>query len=394
MRVAIIASLLPGDTKGGAERYVRLLSLALARDHEVAVLSGSRRPELDGIPVIRLPRLPQLEEEARLPARVLWHALDQWLPHVHVAVARELKRLAPDVVSTHHPQGMSAAVFTGVASSGVPHVHTAHDLNLLCARTSMTRDGRFCGGGCASCRIQRAIRGRAARLSLARLIGVSNYICRRHVEGGIVESDRAVTIRLGARPGTKRVRRADDAVALGFIGTLAPHKGILTLLHAFDQADASLRLVIAGSGPCEPDVVAAAERNPRVRYVGHVEAATKDAFFDELDVLVIPSEWEEPATFVAVEAAVRGIPSVVSDRGGLPETPESCSFRSGDPIDLLRAVRSFVDEPERLEQASTRLIEQSQEFEWDRHMRDIERLLDDVVAERRAPDTALSSPAR
>jgi glycosyltransferase involved in cell wall biosynthesis len=381
MRVAIIASLLPGDTRGGAERYVRLLSLSLARDHEVAVLSGSRRPDLDGIPVVRLPRLPQLNDESSFPVRLLWHGLDQWLPQVHFAVARELKRIQPDIVSSHHPQGLSAAMFTGVASTGIPHVHTAHDLNLLCARTSMTRDGKFCGGACASCRVQRAIRGQAAGRSLARLIGVSNYICRRHVDAGVVDAERAVTIRLGARPGTKRVRRVGGQVTLGFIGTLAPHKGILTLLDAFAGAGPTARLMIAGSGPCQSEAFAAAERDPRITYVGHVEAEDKDAFFDKLDLVVIPSEWEEPATFVAMEAAVRGIPTVVSERGGLPETPEARSFRSGDPEDLLRAVSWFVDDPEHLEQASGRLLERSEDFEWARHVREVEALLAEVLAQ-------------
>jgi glycosyltransferase involved in cell wall biosynthesis len=388
MRLAIIASLLPSDTKGGAEQYVGQVSISLGEKHDVVVLSGSPAGRVDGLPVVRLPRLPELTPEATPAGRILWHALDQWLPSVHFTVARELRRFKPDVVMTHHPQGLSAAVFTAIARVGAPHVHTAHDLNLLCARTSMTREGEFCGGQCASCRVQRTIRGGAIRLNLSRLIGVSRYICDRHVRAGIVPEDRALTIRLGAQPGPARQRQIHgNGLTLGFIGTLGRHKGILTLLDAFDRADPDWRLVIAGSGLCEPDVRAAAERDPRIRYIGHVEGEAKDGFFDEIDLIVIPSEWEEPATFVAVEAAVRGIPAVVSARGGLPETPEARTFRSGDAHGLLAAVRWFVDEPDRLADASARLLRNRPMFDWSRHMHEVEGVLRDVA------DPTLSSPS-
>ena len=115
MRLALVTSLLSADTRGGAELYVEEAARALAERHEVVVLTGSSQPSVDGIRTVRLPRLPILPGGAPLARRVLWHAFDQWLPHVHAAVARELRQVAPDVVLTHHPQGLSAAVFTAVA---------------------------------------------------------------------------------------------------------------------------------------------------------------------------------------------------------------------------------------------------------------------------------------
>jgi glycosyltransferase involved in cell wall biosynthesis len=384
MRLALISSLLPPDSRGGAEAYVALQATSLAERHDVVVLTGSPAAAIDGQPTVRLPRLPNLAPSAPVGGRILWHALDQWLPQVHFALARELRRIEPDVVLTHQPQGLSAAVFTAIAARRVPHVHTAHDLNLLCARMTMTRDGEFCGGRCATCRVQRAIRGTAAGLNLSRLIAVSRYICERHVRGGVVQRERAEAIRLGAVPGTARLRRVGDApLTLGFIGSVARHKGIHTLLKAFARADEPWRLLVAGSGSLEEEVRQAAARDPRVTYLGHVNGGMKDAFFDQLDLVVIPSEWEEPATFVAVEAAVRGLPAVVSQRGGLPETPEARTFRAGDADELLRAVHWFLDEPARLEDASRRLLARQSEFEWSTHVSRVEALLDEVRAESR-----------
>lgn len=380
MRLALIATLLPPDTYGGAEAYVDAIARSHAERHDVVVLTGSKTPEIDGIPTVRVPRLPILNHAAPFPGRLLWHALDQWLPHVHAAVARELRRVKPDLVVTHNPQGLSAAVFTAVAEVGVPHVHTAHDLNLICARTTMTRNGEFCGGRCATCIVQRTIRGAALRRNLAKLIGVSRYVCDRHVRGGIVPREKAEAVRLGAEPGTARLRRlAGEEVRLGFIGALAPHKGILTLIEALRRTSEPWRLSIAGSGHLESEIGAAARRDRRIDVLGHVSGERKDAFFDELDLVIIPSEWEEPATFVAMEAAVRGIPAVVSHRGGLPEVPEARTFRAGDPDELVRAIGWFVEEPERLEDASTRLLAARKNYQWTTHVARVEEILDEVA---------------
>jgi len=399
MRLALVATLLPADSPGGAEAYVEAAARSLAERHDVVVLTGSQSAELEGIETVHIPRLPVLDRTAPRAGRVLWHALDQWLPQVHRALARELRRVGPELVVTHHPQGLSAAVFTAIAEVGVPHVHTAHDLNLLCARTSMTRGGEFCGGRCAGCLVQRKIRGAALRLNVARLIGVSRYICERHVRSGVVPREKVEAIRLGAEPGRKRLRRlAGHEIRLGFIGTLSAHKGILTLVEAVRRIEEPWSLAVAGSGYLEPDVEAASRRDPRITFRGRVAGEAKEAFFDDLDLVVIPSEWEEPATFVATEAAVRGIPTVVSHRGGLPETPEARTFRAGDPDELVRAIRWFAEEPERLEEASMRLLAKPGEYEWSTHVARVEELLTGVLAETRARQVAspsrLRSPAR
>jgi glycosyltransferase involved in cell wall biosynthesis len=382
VRLALVSSLLPADTRGGAEVYVERSAQTLAEWHDVFVLTGSAST-VEGIPTIRLPSLPILDRSKPAAVRVLWHALDQWLPSVHRRLSRELARIRPDIVLTHEPQGLSAAVFTAVAWRRLAHVHTAHDLNLLCARVSMTRGGEFCGGRCLGCRPQRIIRTRAVKLDISRLIGVSRYICERHIEAGVIPAERAIALRLGADAKAGRLRRVEGrSVTLGFIGTLGGHKGVRTLLRAMSSSDEPWRLLIAGAGPLEAEVEAAARDDARIEYLGHVTAEAKDDFFDRCDLMVIPSEWEEPATFVAIEAAVRGIPAVVSARGGLPETPEARTFRSGDAQELVDAIHWYLADPARIEQASRRLLAARGEFEWSTHVERVRAVLDEVASER------------
>ena len=334
-----------------------------------------------GVELEHLPGLPDLAREAGAASKAAWHLRDQWRPAVHVALKRQLRRFRPDVVHTHHPQGLSAAVFTAISACDLPHAHTAHDANAVCARITMTREGHFCGGRCLSCRPQRLTRVPLQRRSLGRLIAPSDYFRDLHVRAGVVSADRAQTIRQGAQPGTARLRQVGPAEGLvvGYLGALAEHKGVPTLLRAFDSAPPTWRLRIAGYGALEINLTRAAERDDRLELAGLVVGERKDAFLDSLDILVIPSEYEENAPLVAVEAAIRGLPTVVSDRGGLPETAEATVFRAGDATALLEGLRQLANDPGLLAGKSQRLLDSLERFSWTAHMQRVEGTLQELA---------------
>jgi glycosyltransferase involved in cell wall biosynthesis len=384
MRLALVTNTLPPEGGGGAEAYVADLAREFGSRHAVLVLTAARSTP-PGIETVRLPGLPPLRHDASPAAKALWHARDQWLPAVHRHVRRALERFEPDVVHTHAVQGLSAAVFTAIRSLGVRHVHTAHDLGLLCARVTMTRDGEYCGGRCLECRVQRAVRARAARSRLDFLIAPSDHIRRRHVEFGAVDEARTVTIRQGAAPAqaVERPIGAPAAPRLGYIGSLSRVKGIETLLDAFRHAPPHWRLVVGGNGELEPLAARRAAEDGRIEFLGRIDEVAKEAFYRELDVLVIPSEWEENAPLVAVEAAMRGLPTVVSDRGGLPEIQGAEVFRSRDRAALLEAVGRLVDSPELLAAKSRGLIGSRERFLWTTHVAEVEQVLHQAVASAR-----------
>jgi glycosyltransferase involved in cell wall biosynthesis len=383
MRLALITNTLPPEGRGGAEAYVAALARELAERHDVLVLTGARS-SLDEIPTQRLPGLPQLSHSANPARKAAWHALDQWLPGVHRSARNALEDFRPDVVHSHAVQGLSAAVFTAIRGVGARHVHTAHDLGLLCARVTMTRDGEFCGGRCLTCRVQRIVRARAAASRLDLLIAPSDHVRKRHLEAEVVPPERALTIRQGTDAAPGRSRPVDGLAKpqLGYLGTLSRIKGVATLLESFSSAPPHWRLAIAGSGELEPLVRARAAEDPRVSFRGRVEDEAKEAFLAELDLILIPSEWEENAPLVAVEAAVRGLPAVVSDRGGLPETAEAEVFPARSPEALRSAVSRLVETPELLAERSTRLLERRAEFLWSTHVAEVERVLAQVASER------------
>jgi glycosyltransferase involved in cell wall biosynthesis len=370
----MVTSALPDDTGGGAERYAAMLAEALSHDHDVTLLTASRADGPQGVALARLPPTPLFNPSGGTLHKLAWHARDQWRLEVFRAMRGVLGDLRPTVVHTHNLQGLSAAAFTAIERRRLPHVHTAHDFNLLCARVTMTRGTSPCHQRCAMCRIQRGVRGRAVRRNLDTLISPSDFVRDRHVAFGIIEATRAVTIRQGAPAGTARVRGTGAEVRFGYIGTLAAHKGVGTMLAAARLARGPWQLAVAGDGPLAGEASDAAVADARIRFCGRIDGAEKEAFLDALDVLVLPSRWEENAPLVIAEAAVRGIPTVVSDRGGLPETREAWIVPADDSAALALQMELLSANPEQIALRSRALLDGT-DYAWAPHVARVERVL-------------------
>ena len=90
---------------------------------------------------------------------------------------------------------------------------------------------------------------------------------------------------------------------------------------------------------------------PPVVAAGWVDAARKEALLDDLDCLVVPSEWKDPAPVVVNEARGRGIPVIGASIGGIPEliAPEcrDLLFPPGDGAALTERLHAFAADPAR-----------------------------------------------
>ena len=107
-----------------------------------------------------------------------------------------------------------------------------------------------------------------------------------------------------------------DSIRVGFLGRMTPEKGILKLIKAMSNVHLSkkIKLVIGGDGP---EFEAAKNLSKQLGldayFIGWVK--TKENFFNQIDVLVIPSE-SETFGIVALEAMIRRIPVVSTPTNG------------------------------------------------------------------------------
>ena len=82
--------------------------------------------------------------------------------------------------------------------------------------------------------------------------------------------------------------------------------------------DKSARLLIAGTGNSQYEQLLKnlASGDDRIQFLGYMNS---QHFYKRVDVVVVPSLWEEPLGMVAVEACANNIPVITTGEGGLKE---------------------------------------------------------------------------
>lgn len=340
----MVSKLWPPRAVGGAERYAANLADHLEADgHEVGVVTFG--VEADRV-VATVPTRgvdPERWWAASAFVRRRSHLVDLWNPDARRELRRAVTSFRPDVVHSHAVGGMSVAALLADA----PRVHTVHDHWLLCWRGYPMRDGRVCERTCAACVPYARSRHLLLRRHPPVFVAPSEAVRQAHADKGWDTSRwHVVPHPVEATPPASRAPRAPDSpVRVGFIGQVTHEKGVDLLLDAVPELGVPARLVVAGSGALD-DVV---RRRAGVKHLGVVGGESKEAFFADIDVLVVPSRVPDIAGLVVDEATVRGVPVVASRRGGIPEyVPASCQallFDPDEPGALVASLRRFLADP-------------------------------------------------
>lgn len=377
MKICMVNSLYPPYRVGGAEVSVQLSAKeVLAAGHDVAVVSLQPDPRSysltnqDGVRVHRL-GLRNLywpfgrENEGRIAhggallGKPLWHTFDSYNRTMARRVGEVLDAERPDVLHTNNLAGVSVAAWRAAAEAGIAVVHTIRDYYLMCPNSGMFRSdtGANCETHCTACRVFSLPRLDASA-AVDGVVGISAFVLETHLSAGyfprareyLVSRPRVDLPPPGRTAQDRPPRPAGAPVRIGFLGRIEPQKGIAPLLEAFTGlSPGRAELLVAGAG--DDDYVAglrARYSHPGIRYVGFVPAAE---LYGGVDVVVVPSVWQEPLGRVALEGAAHGLPVIASRTGGLQEVVDDgrtgLLVPPGDVPALRRALEELVGDPER-----------------------------------------------
>lgn len=373
MKILLVNSLYAPNMVGGAERSVQELAEALVRlGHTVSVACLGKEQTTDvvnGVDVhyLRLVNVhwPFGEEHGPI-AKTVWHALDMHNPQMARAIGDILDKVKPDVVHTNNLAGFSVAVWGEAAKHKVPIVHTIRDLYLLCVRSSMFRAGSGCEHQCSLCGIFSRKKLSAAR-QVNHVVGISRYVLQTHQRYKCFEKTPSSVIYNGFRAVPQdRWEKKEAPLRFGFMGRLAPAKGVDFLINTYLSSPvcSNTELLIAGEGH-EAYTAKIKEKisGSRARLVGRVAPSE---FFSIIDILVVPSLWEEPLGRVVIEAYAHGVPVIVSNRGGLPEIVEEGRtghiFEPDDPSALRYLLEKFTEQPELARRMAPDCLDKASDF--------------------------------
>ena len=386
MKICHVApELLPvPPTKGGAiERWIRDAATRLAaRGHDVHVMSrdhGDDRTSetIDGVHYhfVRVP--PALDRG--LPAvmlRGLWH---------YEGARRVLAAIKPDVVH-HHSRPAGLWLSKGGAPSAT-HVISLHSMEYGWAFGYAGWDRRVFNRGFDAA---------------SRVLGVSNFI-RAHAEERYPRiRSKAATVYNGVDGTLFRPPIADDPPITDppilYVGRVEQRKGVDVLVDAFEQVISTqrpnVRLRIVGPHSywdAKPSayyqaLVDRCAGNPRIELLGPTyDDQALAAIYRDSACTVVPSVFPEALGLTSLEAQASGVPVVVSNAGGLPETVSAGKsglvFDNGNANQLAEAVLSIVGHPERRRVMGAAAREWVMStFSWDVIAAELERIYAEAMA--------------
>ncbi len=279
----------------------------------------------------------------------------------------------PDVVHFNNIQYhltpsviLEADAFRRREKPGLKIIYTAHDFQLVCPSHGLfDRNYQICErcltGEYGACLRTKCLKNSYAKSFLGMLdacywrIGgayrcIDTIICpsaflKQKLDTQERFAEKTVVLRHfadGVFP--KEVEKGDYVL---IFGKLCREKGTYTVLKVCQRMP-GVRFLFAGYG----SAVQAIQAVPNAEYVGFQTGAALADLIMRAKCSVCASEIYENCPLSVMESQLYGTPVVGSRMGGIPELiheeETGVLFRAGDDVDLERALRQLLDDPERL----------------------------------------------
>lgn len=342
MRILFINTLDSKEKGGGVEHFTWDLMCALKdKGYQCILLStknNASEPDLsfyerNGIKVycagIRNFYWPHQKKRRSLHLKFLWHFCDIYNPLMENYIFDVVFKEKPDIAILQNLSGWSASSWNALKRLQIPVIQVLHDYYLICPKCTMRNKEKNCTYQCLQCKIFRMPHIQLSQ-SVTAVVGVSRYILNTHLRLGyfkdvpinrVIHNFRNPTSLGVCNEKEESLFRCDRNLILGFIGRLDPVKGVPRLIYAVKDLvtiNPNIKLLIAGDGEASyvnflKNIIG---ENQNIMLIGKVD---QHEFYPYIDVLVVPSLWNEPQGIVVIEAFAYGKPVIAANKGGIPE---------------------------------------------------------------------------
>lgn len=289
-------------------------------------------------------------------------------------VARTFSRQGVKVVIVHNMDrlGVKFVYFLKMVY-GIRVIRVMHDLSDTCIRRTRYRNGANCAQTCFGCKPKSFVYKHLASACFDAVICNSKFTMQKLISLQYVAKDFDYGYVELPRKDNKingvRHISSEKIARVGYVGRFSPEKGIEVLIQSLQtlrvkhRIDSELFLIGKGNARYVSDLKQLASKSGIVANFVEYSNAPYDFLRPRVDLIVIPSEWEETLGRVAFEASIYGFQVMVSDIGGLPEAAalsgnDFFAFTPGDIDDLAQKIRGFVlgEKPNRAGTAMSRPI--------------------------------------
>ena len=202
--------------------------------------------------------------------------------------------------------------------------------------------------------------GKPLKLKYEHTISVSDYVRQRLLGQKLIGPDAIVApnaVDLTMFNGTPRQPAPDASLRCLLAGRVAPEKGIHTVLHAMGQLHEKgqlrdMSLTVLGSGTAEykehlKQLVIRYGLESFTNFAAPVPIEAMPTVLAEHDLLLLPSEWDEPLSCSMLEAMSAGLLVIGTTRGGSGEAlfhgKTGLTFADGNPAALAQQLLAVIE---------------------------------------------------
>ena len=372
MKIMIINSLYYPNIVGGAEKSVQIIAENLKKfDMVPVIVSISDEEKIDYVNGVKVYYLyhsniywSYYSKTKKAILKPFWHFLSLYNFLILKKIKNIIRKESPDIAHTNNLSEFSVGIWKVFKKKKIPVIHTLRDYSLLCPRAILFRRGEICIKKNFICRLILAFR-RTFSIYVDAVVGNSNFVLQEHLNSGFFKNSLKYVIYNSLESEKISIKQnKNEKINFGFIGILAPHKGIELLLKAFKEIP-SENLHVFGSGINSEYDKYLRNRYKSEKITFHGFVKTEEAF-KIIDVLIAPSLMHDSFPRVIYESYSYGVPVIGSNRGGITEIIDvgktGFIFNVGLEEQLKEKINIFKNNPEIIETMSFNCIEKAKDF--------------------------------